>query len=235
MGDYVDRGPYGPEVCLYLLALKIKFPNDIIMLRGNHESREMTQQFNFYDQMMAEYDVELYDMLMDAFDLLPIACLVCSQYLCMHGGISRHMTTLDSINKIDRRMEPPEDGLLCDMLWADPADSKKCGKDWVFNEKRCISVVFGRRPLNALLEKEGLKCIIRAHEVKQKGYKFHLWHGKDEFPPVITVFSAPNYSNSDNQASVLITDGENVDIRTFAERKDKPFILPERTNAFKAF
>ena len=56
---------------------------------------------------------------------------------------------------------------------------------------------------------------MRAHEVKEKGYKFHLWYGADEFPPVITVFSAPNYSNSDNQASVLITDGENVDIRTF--------------------
>ena len=52
---------------------------------------------------------------------------------------------------------------------------------------------------------------------------------------MITVFSAPNYSNSDNQASVLITDGDNVDIRTFAERKDKPFILPERMNALRAF
>ena len=151
MGDYVDRGPYGPEVTLYLFALKIKYPNDIVMLRGNHESREMTQQFNFYDQMLAEYDVDLYDMLMDAFDWLPLACLVCGQYLCMHGGISQHMTSLQSINAIDRRMEPPEDGLLCDMLWSDPADSKKCNKDWIFNEKRCISVVFGRRPLTNLL------------------------------------------------------------------------------------
>ena len=88
--------------------------------------------------------------------------------------------------------------------------------------------------MNKLLNKEKLKCIVRAHEVKQKGYKFHLWNGKEEFPPVITVFSAPNYSQSDNQASVLITDGDNVDLRTFAERKDKPFILPDRMNVFEA-
>lgn len=112
-------------------------------------------------------------------------------------------------------MEPPDEGLLADLLWADPADRKNVNTDWAFNDKRQISVVFGKRPVTKILEKEGLKCIVRAHEVKEKGYKFHLWYGADEFPPVITVFSAPNYSNSDNQASVLITDGENVDIRTF--------------------
>ena len=64
-------------------------------------------------------------------------------------------------------MEPPEeDCLLADLLWADPA--KNCNKDidYVANEKRFVSVVFGKRPVNDLLEKEGLKAIVRAHEVK---------------------------------------------------------------------
>ena len=154
----------------------------------------MTQQFNFYDQCLQEYDVEVYDWLMDLFDLLPISALVCGQYICMHGGISAELTSLSAINKIDRRQEPPDDGLLCDLLWADPAEAKHCGKDYTFNEKRQISFIFGKRPVMKFLEKEKLKCIVRAHEMKQKGYKFHLWNGKDEFPPVITVFSAPNYS-----------------------------------------
>ena len=77
LGDYVDRGPYGPEVMLYLLSLKIKYPEKIIMLRGNHESCEMTQQFNFYDQCLSEYDNSFYDMMTDLFDLLPIAAVAC--------------------------------------------------------------------------------------------------------------------------------------------------------------
>ena len=52
MGDYVDRGEYGPEVVIYLLALKLKFPKDVFMLRGNHESRDMTNMFNFRDQVI---------------------------------------------------------------------------------------------------------------------------------------------------------------------------------------
>ena len=73
---------------------------------------------------------------MDVFDLLPIAAVVSGQYLCMHGGISDNITSLTAINQIDRKQEPPDDGILCDLLWADPAEAKHCGKDYVFNEKR---------------------------------------------------------------------------------------------------
>ena len=47
LGDYVDRGNYGPQIVLLLFALKQRYPQDIIMLRGNHETREMTEMFNF--------------------------------------------------------------------------------------------------------------------------------------------------------------------------------------------
>ena len=83
--------------------------------------------------------------------------------------------------------------------------------------------------MNNLLEKEGLKAIVRAHECKQRGYKFHQWNGTEEFPPVITIFSAPNYCGThDNQAAVLISKGDNVDIKTFVEKKECiPYTLPE--------
>ena len=71
--------------------------------------------------------------------------------------------------------------------------------------------------------------------MKQKGYKFHQWDGDDEFPPVITVFSAPNYSNSGNDAAVVITDGDSVDLRTFSEKRGKPFVLHDRADAFSVF
>ena len=94
---------------------------------------------------------------------------------------------------------------------------------------------FGRRPTNDLLRKEGLKAIVRAHQVKHTGYKFHAWNGPEDFPPVITVFSAPDYCTGGNEAAVLISEGEKVDVRTFSVRKDKPYILHDRQDAFSFF
>ena len=92
-------------------------------------------------------------------------------------------------------MEPLtyEDCLMTDLLWADPF--RNCDKetDFGYNDKWSISSFFGRGPVNNLLEKDNLKAVIRGNEVKQFGFKKHHWNGKDKFPPVITVFSAPNY------------------------------------------
>ena len=103
------------------------------------------------------------------------------------------------------------------------------------NKERGIACYFGKKPLKRLLNKEGLKAIVRAHQVKQEGYKFHTWDGPTAFPPCITIFSAPGYSGSDNDAAVMISDGEGVDIRTFEVRRDKPYVLPDRADAFSVF
>ena len=108
-------------------------------------------------------------------------------------------------------------------------------QDYKFNDDRQISVFFGRKPTNTLLQKEGLKAIVRAHQVKHTGYKFHAWNGPEDFPPVITVFSAPDYCSGGNEAAVLISEGEKVDVRTFSVRKDKPYILTDRQDAFSFF
>ena len=68
LGDYVDRGMYGPEVMIYLCAMKIEKPHDVILLRGNHECRAITEEFNFREQCVQWYDAEIYDLFMDLFD-----------------------------------------------------------------------------------------------------------------------------------------------------------------------
>ena len=82
---------------------------------------------------------------MEAFDQLPVAAKVNGTYLCVHGGISSFVTSVDAINHIDRKTEPPDDDcLFSDLLWADPAGNHDLETDYVFNEKRCASVVFGK-------------------------------------------------------------------------------------------
>ena len=94
LGDYVDRGPMGVEVMVLLMSLKLKYPKKIIMLRGNHETMQMTQTMNFYDECCDKYDQNFYYFLVHAFNSLPLVCIVNQSYFCVHGGIT---TSAESI------------------------------------------------------------------------------------------------------------------------------------------
>ena len=88
LGDYVDRGEFGCEVMGYLLALKLQYPKYVFMLRGNHETEEMTTDFNFRTQVLDRFDEDIYQEFLDLFDSLPLGCVVNNKLLCVHGGIS---------------------------------------------------------------------------------------------------------------------------------------------------
>ena len=194
LGDYVDRGQHGPEVIAYLFALKVRYPDQVFLLRGNHESIEQTEQYNFRKQMLMKYDEETFQAAIEAFQALPLAALVNGQYLALHGGISSRLQTLDQINEIDRRGEPGDlESLFNDLLWADPIKTKDAPNKTEMPNDRGISVLFGWKLLRNILKQNALKALIRAHEQKDEGYKLHKWAGENEDPPCITIFSAPNY------------------------------------------
>ena len=86
---------YGPEVIALLFSLKVRFPDKVFLLRGNHETRECTEDFNFREQMLVKYDEETYDSVIDAFQTLPLAAIVNGEYIAIHGGISSRLETLD--------------------------------------------------------------------------------------------------------------------------------------------
>jgi serine/threonine-protein phosphatase 2B catalytic subunit len=145
LGDYVDRGNYGVEIILTLYALKIAYPNLIFMLRGNHECRQMTSYHNFREECLQKYDQEIYDMLMDSFDQLPLAAIINGQFLALHGGISPELENAMDLNRADRFREPPQLGILCDVLWSDPVDNDsglQAGM-WMPNPSRGCSYYFG--------------------------------------------------------------------------------------------
>ncbi|XP_048411737.2 serine/threonine-protein phosphatase 4 catalytic subunit isoform X2 [Stegostoma tigrinum] len=121
MGDFVDRGFYSVETFLLLLALKVRYPDRITLIRGNHESRQITQVYGFYDECLRKYgSITVWRYCTEIFDYLSLSAVVDGKIFCVHGGLSPSIQTLDQIRTIDRKQEVPHDGPMCDLLWSDP-------------------------------------------------------------------------------------------------------------------
>lgn len=98
----------------------MNYPKNVVVLRGNHESRNMTENFTFREEVIERFDIETYNLFMDLFDSMPIAAVVDGKYIAMHGGISPELVKIEQIDKLNRFQEIPLDGLFCDLLWSDP-------------------------------------------------------------------------------------------------------------------
>jgi len=183
MGDFVDRGYYSLETLTYLLALKARWPEKITLLRGNHESRQITQVYGFYDECQQKYgNANAWKYCTQVFDLLTVAALIDGRVLCVHGGLSPDIRTLDQIRTINRNQEIPHEGDFCDLMWSDPEDIET----WQVSP-RGAGWLFGSRVTNEFVTINNLEVIARAHQLVNDGYKFMF------NKQLVTVWSAPNY------------------------------------------
>ena len=195
LGDYVDRGKNSIETISLLLAYKIKYPKNIYLLRGNHESEMINKTYGFFDECKRRYNIRIWKFFSDCFNWLPISALVGERILCMHGGLSPELTDINCLKKIVRPTEIPDKGLLCDLLWADP---EKGAEDWAPNQ-RGISVLFNEKIIKQTLEDLDIDLICRAHQVVENGYEFFSQRR------LVTVFSAPNYCGEfDNAGGIML-------------------------------
>ncbi|KAK2965007.1 putative Serine/threonine-protein phosphatase 2A catalytic subunit beta [Blattamonas nauphoetae] len=197
LGDYVDRGNDSVQVASLLLCYKLRYPQRITLVRGNHESRQITQVYGFYDECIRKYDsAEVWQLYTNFFDFLPLGAIVQQEILCIHGGLSPIVETIDDIRKIERIQEIPHDGAMADLLWSDPEDRNGFGVS-----PRGAGWVFGTDTTRKFNHQNKLKLIVRAHQLVMDGYS------KMHDNTVITLFSAPNYCyRCGNQGAIMELD-----------------------------
>ncbi|KAK2751180.1 hypothetical protein FQN57_000257 [Myotisia sp. PD_48] len=197
LGDYVDRGYFSLETLTLLLCLKAKYPNRITLIRGNHESRQITQVYGFYDECIQKYgNNSVWKACCQVFDFMTLGVIVDGKVLCLHGGLSPEVRTLDQIRIVARAQEIPHEGSFCDIVWSDPDESPDFST-WAVSP-RGAGWLFGHEIADEFCHVNGLNLIARAHQLVNEGYKYHF-----KSQSMVTVWSAPNYCyRCANMASV---------------------------------
>jgi len=223
LGDFVDRGRNSVETLVLLLALKARYPAHVTLLRGNHESRQITQVYGFFEEVMQKYgNSNVWKHFVAVFDFLNLAAVIDGKVFCVHGGLSPDLVTLDQISTIDRMQEVPHEGPFCDLMWSDPEDIEE--ESWVVSP-RGAGYLFGSKVTSEFNHINRLELICRAHQLVQEGFKYHFPEGN-----LVTVWSAPNYCNRCGNVAAILSFDENLS-REFRIFQDVPEELPDRLTA----
>ena len=166
IGDFVDRGHDSVETMMFLLCLKIRYPCRLFLTRGNHECINISQTYGLYDEVFRKYkSFEVWHILTDMFNYIPLAALIENQMFCTHGGLSPEILTIDQIDKLDRIVDIPVSGGITDLMWSDPDD--RLG--WTVSP-RGTGFTFGMDISVQFNHTNNLTLIARAHQLVTEGY-----------------------------------------------------------------
>ena len=226
LGDFVDRGYHSVETFLLLLAYKVRYPDRINLLRGNHESRQITQIYGFYDECRRKYgNSNVWKFCTDLFDYMPLAAMIDEKILCVHGGLSHSINKISEIKNLDRKQEIPQEGAMCDLMWSDPCEDMK---GWHVSP-RGAGYLFGSDICEKFAYENNVSAICRSHQLLQDGYRIVFKE------LLITIWSAPNYCyRCGNLAAIMELDANlNKKFVTFresdkeAKQSEKVAVAPE--------
>ncbi|KAH3745286.1 serine/threonine protein phosphatase [Pelomyxa schiedti] len=238
-GDFVDRGPQSLEVLTLLFAMHMHNPSSVYLNRGNHEDRHMNEKYGFESQVLKLYSLPMFELIEKALRYLPLATVISSRVIVMHGGLSEFGATvtvepelinLPRGNTEKKLAKNPPSGvtsatpsgvsaakrakkILNGILWSDPMEEAG-----IKTGHRGSSVSWGTDVTEQFLSANNLDLLIRSHQVKDSGFE---WSHNNK---VLTLFSASNYGGTaENKAGVAVFRGA-----VYAKLSTTdPFPLPE--------
>jgi protein phosphatase len=182
LGDYGDRGAYSAEVYYAILKLKLSFPEEVILMRGNHEGPEdllaspHDLPMQFQHRFRGKWAVA-YAKTRELWAHLYNAVLVEERYLIVHGGLPSNISSIQDLARA--HITHPEQEFLEDLLWSDPSDTVQD----VYPSPRGAGKLFSKKVTENTLKKVNAKILIRGHEPCEEGFKINH-DGK-----VLTLFS----------------------------------------------
>ncbi|XP_057474955.1 serine/threonine-protein phosphatase BSL3 isoform X2 [Actinidia eriantha] len=208
LGDYVDRGQHSLETITLLLALKVEYPQNVHLIRGNHEAADINALFGFRIECierMGERDgIWAWHRINRLFNWLPLAALIEKKILCMHGGIGRSINHVEQIESLQRPITMEAGSIvLMDLLWSDPTENDSV-EGLRPNARGPGLVTFGPDRVMEFCNNNDLQLIVRAHECVMDGFeRFAQGH-------LITLFSATNYCGTANNAGAILVLGRDL-------------------------
>ena len=217
-GDFVDRGEASVEVLLTLLLLKIAYPDQIVLLRGNHEDSMVAQVYGFADELLSKFHLgdkedalkEIWGPISELFAALPLGCVTDTAFI-VHGGLPSADFSLNELRQltVEERCQytsgiqpqSPTQHMLGGLLWSDPVQRPGIHP----NLYRGKGVTFGPDIAREFLARENLRYLVRGHEEVPSGYKQIkcAGNGDDRDMSVITIFSAVDYEDGNNKGSIV--------------------------------
>ena len=231
LGDYVDRGQNSVDVLTLLFSLKCLFPDNIYLIRGNHECRSLNSNYGLLSECKTYYNMNVYEAANACFDRLPVAAILNDKLFLVHGGISQKIHSRDDLFSIQKSDgEPNVDTPLIDFLWSDPSEQVSGYEE----SYRGAGKLFSKEALDAFLSEVNLVMVIRSHELCNDGYGLPFGDEGN----IISIFSSVDYCGERNDSGIVSFTEEDpldakIEILPFKTRTELKLALPQFIVDFK--
>lgn len=198
LGDYVDRGPNSLETIMLLMCWKVLASEEIYLLRGNHEHRDICSRYGFLSELKRRFNpaqaMRIFGYINHCFEYMAIAAVLNDKYFAVHGGLSPGLNSIEDIEELQFPICVASNRLVNDLLWADP-NSHVAN----FDKNPLRGPKFGPEAVSSFFDNNsGIDKILRAHQFIREGVKSNF-DGQ-----VLTIFSAPNYRQTNNTGGILL-------------------------------